>query len=168
MQNKIEVALRILGIAVISLGIIIAFIIGTESQSFTLFFSSILTSLISGFVLLGLAEIIKYLELIYIKLNPLYKQTSLNSLTSKQEDVENLKANPLGSKEEEDIKKFLQSNHISVEKIFATPFEDWFIIVTNQERILVEMGGFTPKIIPNEKWPSNLQTWYEANKETLQ
>ncbi len=161
MQNQIGAVLKVVGGIVIALGFFLGIIGGTQTQSFLFFVTTFLGSLVTGMVLIGLSEIIRILEGINENIPKRRKKIAVNS----NETLIDATPQPLNTKEEDDIKSFLQKHNVEIEKIIATPMEDFFFIKTSARYMLIEMGGYTPKIINEEKWPEELVGWLEHYKQ---
>ncbi|MGD6779309.1 hypothetical protein ACQCT3_06330 [Sutcliffiella horikoshii] len=157
MQNQIGAVLKVVGGIVIALGFLLGVIGGTQTQSFLFFVTTFLGSLVTGMVLIGLSEIIRILEVINKNIPKRSRKTASNS----NETLFDAPPQQMSTKEEDDIKDFLQKHNVEIEKIIPTPKEDFFIIKTSARYMLIEMGGFTPKIIDEEKWPEDLVGWFE-------
>ncbi|WP_404450175.1 hypothetical protein LG307_10270 [Sutcliffiella horikoshii] len=157
MQNQIGAVLKIVGGTVIGLGLFLAIVAGSESESFVVFFSGFLVSLVVGMVLIGLSEIIRLLEVINGNIPKRHKKITMSSNDTLVDEP----SQPISTKEEDDIRSFLQKYDVEIEKIIPTPKEDFFIIKTSARYFLIEMGGFTPKIINEDKWPEELAGWFQ-------
>ncbi|CAG9621865.1 hypothetical protein [Sutcliffiella rhizosphaerae] len=165
MQNIIESALKVLGFIIIIIGLFVSIIAGEEAESISVFFSTFISGVVSGLVLFGLAEIIRLLESINGKLKS--KDDSNHATSKEQEEIINGQPMQLSHKEETEIYIFFKEQNKKIDKILPTPREDFFIILSNDEYLLVELGGFSIKVYQADKWPNNLRLWFEANKDTL-
>lgn len=161
MQNQIGAVLKVVGSIVIALGLLLGIIGGSQTNSFLFFVTTFLGSLVTGMVLIGLSEIIRILEVI----NENIPKRRRKMARSSNDTLFDSPSQPMSTKEEDDIKGFLQKHDVEIEKIIPTPKEDFFIIKTSARYILIEMGGFTPKIINEDKWPEELVGWFENNKD---
>lgn len=161
MQNQIGAVLKVVGGIVIALGFLLGIIGGTQTQSFLFFVTTFLGSLVTGMVLIGLSEIIRILEVI----NKNIPKRRRKMASSSNDTLLSAPSRPMSTKEEDDIKDFLKKHDVNIEKIIPTPKEDFFIIKTSARYMLIEMGGFTPKIIEEEKWPEELVGWLEHYKQ---
>ncbi|WP_404433129.1 hypothetical protein [Sutcliffiella horikoshii] len=161
MQNQIGAVLKGVGGTVIGLGLLLGIFGGTQTQSFLFFVTTFLGSLVTGMVLIGLSEIIRILELINENIPKRRKKIAVSS----NDTLINETPQPLNTKEQDDIKSFLQKHNVEIEKIIPTPMEDFFFIKTSARYMLIEMGGYTPKIIDEEKWPEELVGWLEHYKQ---
>ncbi|NLP52874.1 hypothetical protein [Bacillus sp. RO1] len=159
MQNQIGAVLKVVGGIVIALGLLLGIFGGTQTNSFLFFVTTFLGSLVTGMVLIGLSEIIRILEVMNENMPKRRRKLSKKSNATLIEAT----PQPMSTKEEDDIKSFLHKHDIEIEKIIPTPKEDYFIIKTSARHILIEMGGFSPKIINEEKWPEELLGWFEHN-----
>jgi len=157
MQNQIGAVLKVVGGIVIALGFFLGIIGGTQTQSFLFFVTTLLGALVTGMVLIGISEIIRILEVINENIPKRRKKIVLSA----NDTLIDATPQPMNTKEEEDIKSFLQKHNVEIEKIIATPMEDFFFIKTSARYMLIEMGGYTPKIINEEKWPEELVGWLE-------
>ncbi|KMJ59373.1 hypothetical protein AB685_00325 [Bacillus sp. LL01] len=157
MQNQIGAVLKVVGGIVIVLGFFLGIIGGTQTQSFLFFVTTFLGSLVTGMVLIGLSEIIRILE----GINENIPKRRRKVARSSNETLLDAPPQPMSKKEEDDIKDFLQKHDVEIEKIIPTPKEDFFIVKTSARHILLEMGGFTPKIINEGEWPEDLVGWFE-------
>ncbi|ART76456.1 hypothetical protein B4U37_10565 [Sutcliffiella horikoshii] len=157
LQNQIGAILKVVGGIVIALGFLFGIIGASQTNSFIFFVTTLLGSLVTGMVLIGLSEIIRILEVINENIPKRRKKMGLSSNNTLIEAP----PHPMNTKEEDDIKSFLQKHDVEIEKIIPTPKEDFFIIKTSARYMLIEMGGFTPKIIDEEKWPEDLVGWFE-------
>ncbi|MCG1020766.1 hypothetical protein [Sutcliffiella horikoshii] len=160
MENTVGKILQILGFIVIGIGVLLAIIFASETGSIGMALSALFTSSVGGMVLIGFAEIIRLLERVVQKVNPF--PSAAQSIKSGVEVTNQ----PVGLTEEnkEEIKAFLQKNDIQYDRILSTPREDFFIVVLKYEAMLIELGGFQPKLISKEKWPHDLKHWYEAQE----
>ncbi|WP_404462370.1 hypothetical protein [Sutcliffiella horikoshii] len=161
MQNQIGAVLKVVGGIVIALGFFLGIIGGAQTQSFLFFVTTLLGALVTGMVLIGLSEIIRILEMINENIPKRRKKIAVSS----NDTLINETPQPLNTKEQEDIKSFLQKHNVEIEKIIPTPMEDFFFIKTSARYMLIEMGGYTPKIIDEEKWPEELVGWLEHYKQ---
>ncbi|WP_404351615.1 hypothetical protein LG311_10105 [Sutcliffiella horikoshii] len=161
MQNQIGAVLKVVGGIVIALGFFLGIIGGAQTQSFLFFVTTLLGALVTGMVLIGLSEIIRILEMINENIPKRRKKIAVSS----NDTLINETPQPLNTKEQEDIKSFLQKYNVEIEKIIPTPMEDFFFIKTSARYMLIEMGGYTPKIIDEEKWPEELVGWLEHYKQ---
>lgn len=161
MQNQIGAVLKVVGGIVIALGFFLGIIGGAQTQSFLFFVTTLLGALVTGMVLIGLSEIIRILEMINENIPKRRKKIAVSS----NDTLINETPQPLNTKEQEDIKSFLQKHNMEIEKIIPTPMEDFFFIKTSARYMLIEMGGYTPKIIDEEKWPEELVGWLEHYKQ---
>ncbi|KPB06314.1 hypothetical protein AAV98_00465 [Bacillus sp. CHD6a] len=159
MQNQIGAVLKVVGSIVIALGLLLGLIGGSQANSFLFFVTTFLGSLVTGMVLIGLSEIIRILEVI----NENIPKRRRKMVRGSNDTLFDSPSQAMSTKEEDDIKDFLQKHDIEIEKIIPTPTEDYFIIKTSARYILIEMGGFTPKIINEDKWPEDLVGWFEHN-----
>ena len=157
MQNQIGAVLKVVGGIVLALGFLLGIIGGTQLQSFSFFVTTILGALVTGVVLIGLSEIIRILEVINENIPKRRKKMAVSS----NDTLIDSQPQTLNVKEEDDIRVFLQKHSIEIEKIIPTPMEDFFFIKTSARYMLIEMGGYTPKIIDEEKWPEELAGWLE-------
>ncbi|UAL49275.1 hypothetical protein K7887_10205 [Sutcliffiella horikoshii] len=161
MQNQIGAVLKVVGGIVIALGFFLGIIGGAQTQSFLFFVTTLLGALVTGMVLIGLSEIIRILEMINENIPKRRKKIAVSS----NDTLINETPQPLNTKEQEDIKSFLQKHNVEIEKIIPTPMEDFFFIKTSARYMLIEMGGYTPKIVDAEKWPEELVGWLEHYKQ---
>ena len=161
MQNQIGAVLKVVGGIVIALGFFLGIIGGAQTQSFLFFVTTLLGALVTGMVLIGLSEIIRILEMINENIPKRRKKIAVSSNDTLIYEA----PQPLNTKEQDDIKSFLQKHNVEIEKIIPTPMEDFFFIKTSARYMLIEMGGYTPKIIDEEKWPEELVGWLEHYKQ---
>ncbi|TYS70453.1 hypothetical protein FZC76_00720 [Sutcliffiella horikoshii] len=157
MQNQIGAVLKVVGSIVIALGLLLGIIGGSQANSFLFFVTTFLGSLVTGMALIGMSEIIRILEVI----NENIPKRRRKMVRSSNDILFDVSPQSMSTKEEDDIKEFLQKHNVDIEKIIPTPKEDFFIIKTSARYILIEMGSFTPKIIDEEKWPEDLVGWFE-------
>lgn len=162
MENTVGKILQILGFIVIGIGILLAFIFASETGSIGMALSPLFTSFVGGMILIGFAEIIRLLERVVQKVHPFSIEEGHDSgVEVNNQPVEFTEEN------ENEIKAFLQKNEIQFERIESTPREDFFIVVLKYEAMLIELGGFQPKLISKDKWPNDLRKWYEAKKTNI-
>ncbi|WP_226681402.1 hypothetical protein [Sutcliffiella horikoshii] len=161
MQNQIGAVLKVVGGIVIALGLLLGIIGASQTNSFLFFVTTFLGSLVTGMVLIGLSEIICILE----GINENIPKRRRKMASSSNDTLLSTPPQPMSTKEEDDIKDFLKKHDVEIDKIIPTPKEDFFIIKTTARYMLIEMGGFTPKIIEEEKWPEELVGWFEYYKQ---
>lgn len=152
MKNIISRILFIAGIVVIILGFIVSLLfsqheIATEFgnifSSFTLSF--LLTHVVIGFILIGLSEIIKLLQVI---VNHQVENEAIVISPNKEPSVHKVnyeKGVPTSVKKE--IIDFYADQLIKIDDIHVTTIADVYVVNRGNEKDLIELGGFRPTII---------------------
>lgn len=158
-KNLIAQTLSVIGVVFIVVGVISGLSYGTgegsllgEAQSI-LGWGLFINGVIWGVLFLGFAEVIKLLQGIYNqgRKNEEIAQAEVEPVQEKLQEKE---------KEEELIDVIPQhaQNEINdhfkgqtIEKIRKTAKEDVYIVTVNQQNVVIELGGFKPVVIPENK-----------------
>ncbi|MGX1192036.1 hypothetical protein [Metabacillus sp. SLBN-84] len=158
MKNSVASVLNVIGIATIIIGIITAFSIGDDFGT-ALAVMSAVYSFISGMLFIGFGEVIRLLH----EMNERNREPLVVQQSSKDGVLTTLQDNPPPTKitSNEIIEEFYEAKGLRVEAIYNAPVEDTYFVSVNGVIQLVELGGFTPKIIPQEKWTTETQESYK-------
>ncbi|MBM6618324.1 hypothetical protein [Bacillus suaedaesalsae] len=157
-KNSIALALTTLGILAIVIGIILGisssisndpYIEGELVQS-SFGWGIAINGIIVGILFLGFAEIIKLLQGIYNQQryqNGLYEQLSTDRKESS--NSRDASSDIVSDQERHEITEYFHAD--KVEEIKRTSQEDIYLVTVNQQKVVVELGGFKPVVIPEEK-----------------
>jgi len=166
-QNSVAKVLRIIGIAIMIGGFILATIEGpVESEGgynggMTL--TALFSSFVTGMLFIGFSEVIALLQKIYLQLSQ--NTSSDHAMSNDKDDVEQTQVKKdwqLSALDLEAIQELYPGQNL---KILATPFEDYCVVqIEGEEHIeVVELGGFKPmKIIADSKPKlfNKIQEWF--------
>jgi hypothetical protein len=162
MENTVGKILQTLGFIVIGVGILFAIIIATEMNSVGSALSTLFSSFVGGMLLVGFAEVIRLLEIIIRRIKPSATESSIDQ----EETVEKaVVLEEVSIQAEDEIREFLFKSNITAGEIIATPKEDTYIVTTSSENILIELGGFQPRILDSSKWAEEINKWYQTYEE---
>ena len=156
MQNTIGKFLFYAGIGVMVIGIILSLIIsnftitnefGTESvkTDSSLIISILFGHIVIGFILIGLSEVIKLLQVLVNRQDGM-KDDDLSEVQHEEKLEETV-----SDLVREEIGRFYASKAIQVNEIFSTDQEDFYIVTYGENKDLVELGGFSPRVIKRLK-----------------
>lgn len=156
-ENVVAKWLRWIGMAIMIGGFLLAVNFGGN-------LSILFSSLVSGMLFIGFAEVITLLQKILFQL----QQDSPNAnSSSSQESVEEQQREQkewhLSKQDQEDIQELYKNQKIT--NIEASPFEDYCIVQIEGENHIdvVELGGFKPKKVSFAAEPelvNDIQKWY--------
>ncbi|MCT2534196.1 hypothetical protein NC661_19730 [Aquibacillus koreensis] len=156
-KNLVVSAFLVIGVVVIVGGMFIGLYIGTSEDFYVLgelqgiigwvIFAS---GVMWGIVFIGFFEVIKLLERIYNQrennYNPLeLEHTFDHNVESKQKYDKVYQVTPQASLE---ISNFFDKE---VKEILGTHIEDFYNVRTEHESFIIELGGFSPKVVSKEK-----------------
>lgn len=174
-ENMVARILFIVGLTMIPFSFILGLIFGFFEGPFgeITFIGSIViiwtgAGLVCGLVLIGIAEMVEFLN----KINHQLAGTSggaapvplKNGNDTKQEKLKEEKIQPINDADVERIHKVYK--HRQVEKIIPTPFK-YFCIVKLSDKTsidVVELGGFVPRVLADNESThiqNEIKAWYE-------
>ncbi len=150
--NNVAKTLHFLGVLTIILGLILSIFFAVVLPLI------LLSSLIFGAILIGLAEIIKLLQEISHKLGPevVVPLQAVSTLPFK-----NSPYHSIFIEDANQIKALISRRNETLESIFPTPYVDFHFVATNKAYHLVELGDFVPYVIPKERWKPEMRHFYE-------
>jgi len=160
MENKVGGILRVIGFGIIIIGFIWAIVVISETESFGLGLPLFFQMFVYGMVFIGFAEVINLLQSINNKIKPLGNDQVDGEKKSLPENKDYTETT--GSAEAE-IREFYAERNRNVQEIKPTPFQDFYIVNVDGITVLVELGGFSPKVYASNNWPAEIKTWHEEN-----
>lgn len=154
MKNIIHYLLLITGFVVIFIGIVVTLKYGSiatsdvfEEVSRKYSFSIFLPYAITGIVLIGLSEVVRLLQILIIHFVGIPEKV--------KPDTENLVYNKengeISVSDKEEIKEFYTEQSILIDNILRTKLEDFYIVMRGDEKDLIELGGFRPVLVSQER-----------------
>ncbi|WP_085523242.1 hypothetical protein [Tuberibacillus sp. Marseille-P3662] len=170
-DNKVASVLFISGIIEMIAGLFIGIVFGRIEVTYEAFNYYLAirwwgAGFICGMMFIGFAEVIKLLYSINLQLNH-------DSLIEKEQTTAAIH----GNRVEQDIKyhqwelpefdkikiKQLFSDATSELDIIETPFINFVLVILDDRYELIETGGFNPKIIPKDRWRTEILNWFDEN-----
>ncbi|WP_088005505.1 hypothetical protein [Indiicoccus explosivorum] len=162
-DNSIAKALQVVGIAAIIIGVIAGLLYATSEaleilgplRGF-LGFAVFINGVIGGLLFLGFAEVIKLLQGIYNQgeesAGRITGQEPINSFTGQKTATdERPPVNRLKESERLAINKFYHERKEQPVQILSTSKNDYFFVELENRREIIELGGFKPRIISEER-----------------
>ena len=157
-KNIIHYILFITGIVVIFTGFVISVSNGgTESFnefdeisntfSFSILFSILFPYVVIGIVLIGLSEVVNLLQKLvnhFIGI-PEKVEPVFNDLVENKDNEEVSLATKV------EINMFYEEKSLQIDEIRPTKLEDFYIVIRGNDKDLLELGGFHPIIVSNER-----------------
>ena len=141
-ENKVASAIFAVGFFMITIGTVTGIMFDL---------SLLVTGVVSGIVFIGFSEVIRLLQGIYNQGNIMIRASSSTTLGTELvagDGSQQLKATDARVSEDErnEIVEFYSGKGLTVESITATDQEDYFIVMVNGRKELVELGGFKPVV----------------------
>ncbi|MBT2641504.1 hypothetical protein J7I80_04650 [Bacillus sp. ISL-41] len=163
-QNSVAKVLRIIGLAIMIGGFILATIEGPgESDNGGMTLTALFSSFVTGMLFIGFSEVITLLQKIYLQLSQ--NSSGDHEKSNDKDDVEQTQVQKdwqLSQLDLDAIQELYPGQNV---KILATPFEDYCVIqIEGEENIeVVELGGFKPMKITADSEPklfNKIQEWF--------
>ncbi|CAM3872893.1 hypothetical protein [Mesobacillus thioparans] len=164
-QSSVAKVLRFIGIAIIIGGLILLFILGSQSPEGGLYWGGALSvlfySIVIGMLFIGFSEIIALLQKIYGQLHQERSELSASS-SNVPKGVEQKNWYPSPHDLEGILELYQDKN---VREIKASPYEDYCVVqIEGEDHIeVVELGGFKPRKVSADSAPelvNDLQKWF--------
>lgn len=154
-ENKVATVLFIVGVLSIAVGIISGLYYWSQDDFAELGISRarvgwgmVINGAVVGIVFFGFAEIIKLLQGIFNQGEPHVPKAA--PVVAEEPDLAAAKPKEVSESEKEQIQKFYEAQGRTVEKIELAEKEDFFVVMVDGKKELIELGGFKPAIHPYE------------------
>lgn len=162
-QNSVAKVLRIIGIAVMIGGFILATIEGPGESNGGMTLSALFSSFVTGMLFIGFSEVIALLQKIHLQLSQ--NGSSDHAMSNDKDEVEQIQVQKDWQLSRQDIEAIQELYFGQKVEILATPFEDYCVVqIEGEVQIeVVELGGFKPMKIAADSEPKlfqKIQEWF--------
>ncbi|MFD1739392.1 hypothetical protein ACFSCX_23190 [Bacillus salitolerans] len=155
-DNSIAIILRFIGFLTIVLGIIFSFDL-TDNFGGSLALITGFYSFISGMLFIGFGEVVRILH----EMNQRSKEQNMLPVAETTTQTDTTPTSPIRN---DQIEEFYSDKGLYVDAIYEAPGDDMYFVKVKDKTQLVELGGFSPVIIPQAKWSESVKVAYQDMK----
>lgn len=156
-QNIVGKILLYAGISIMIIGVILSFVMSTLTTTTDygieyvqvdggFIISLFIGHIVIGLILIGLSEIIKLLQELVNKQNgkdeDIVEESDIHTNEQSPNSVSNLAR--------AEIMQYYAAKGIQIEEVYSTNQEDIYSVTYGENQDLVELGGFSPRIIKRQ------------------